>query len=51
VGIHVFGATMLWAVTVTLVVRTQPHRRFAAATPAPAASRSLAAAATNSAGA
>jgi cytochrome c oxidase assembly protein subunit 15 len=51
VGIHVFGATMLWAVTVALVVRTQPLRRAAATNVAPAASRSLATAATNSAGA
>jgi cytochrome c oxidase assembly protein subunit 15 len=34
VGIHVFGATMLWAVTVALVVRTQPLRRAAASAPA-----------------
>jgi cytochrome c oxidase assembly protein subunit 15 len=51
VGIHVFGATMLWAVTVALVVRTQPLRRAAATNPAPATPRSLATAATRSAGA
>jgi cytochrome c oxidase assembly protein subunit 15 len=31
VGIHVFGATVLWAVTVALVVRTLPARRVVAA--------------------
>ena len=30
VGIHVFGATVLWAVTVALVLRTLPARRLAA---------------------
>jgi cytochrome c oxidase assembly protein subunit 15 len=31
VGLHVFGATMLWAVTVGLVLRTMPVRRTARA--------------------
>jgi cytochrome c oxidase assembly protein subunit 15 len=30
VGIHVFGATVLWAVTVALVLRTLPARRIVA---------------------
>ena len=29
VGIHVLGATVLWAITVALVVRTLPARRLA----------------------
>ena len=29
VGIHAFGATVLWAITVTMVVRTLPARRSA----------------------
>jgi cytochrome c oxidase assembly protein subunit 15 len=31
VGMHVFGATALWAVTVFLVLRTMPARRAALA--------------------
>lgn len=42
VGIHVFGATMLWAVTVALVVRTQPLRRAEAPAPAAVVHRPLA---------
>jgi heme a synthase len=34
VGIHVFGATVLWAITVSLVARTVPQRRVDAV-PAP----------------
>lgn len=34
VGVHVFGATMLWATTVALVVRTLPARRQAPLTEA-----------------
>ncbi len=29
VGLHVFGATALWAVTVALVLQTVPARRLA----------------------
>jgi heme a synthase len=41
VGIHVFGATVLWAITVAMVVRTLPARR---AVPVPDGARAAAAA-------
>jgi cytochrome c oxidase assembly protein subunit 15 len=34
VGIHVFGATVLWSITVALVLRTMPLRRSVLASPA-----------------
>jgi cytochrome c oxidase assembly protein subunit 15 len=39
VGLHVFGATVLWAITVTMVVRTLPARR---AVPVPDGARAAA---------